>query len=167
MNSDQIVNQSATRSTMVQVLIDQNYCFMEKPLEKMPFLDMNRDHFEFIYAMTCHPCTKIFNHFLGLGEIPEWNFWKIQDGIKWTIFRIFVKSFLILIQMHVWSEMNGHGHNIFWDFGHGHEQSHYVERGHGLGHSYVRKHRTWVRTRTWLRIRLRTCGKRTTRNECS
>ena len=37
MNSDQIVNQSATRSTMVQVLIDQNYCFMENPREKMPF----------------------------------------------------------------------------------------------------------------------------------
>ena len=37
MNSDQIINQSATRSTMVQVLIDQNYCFMENPREKMPF----------------------------------------------------------------------------------------------------------------------------------
>ena len=29
MNSDQIINQSATRSTMVQVLIDQNYNFMK------------------------------------------------------------------------------------------------------------------------------------------
>ena len=44
-NSDPIINQSATRSTMVHILIDQNYCFMENPLEKMPFLDMNSDHF--------------------------------------------------------------------------------------------------------------------------
>ena len=33
MNSDQIINQSATRSTMVQVLIDQNYNFMKTHLK--------------------------------------------------------------------------------------------------------------------------------------
>ena len=29
LNSDQIINQSATRLSMDQVLMDQNYCFMK------------------------------------------------------------------------------------------------------------------------------------------
>ena len=37
MNSDQTINQSAIRSTMVQVLIDQNYNFMKTHSKKMPF----------------------------------------------------------------------------------------------------------------------------------
>ena len=52
MNSDQIINQSATRSTMVQVLIDQNYpCIKTHAiwLEIYQFLSIwTRTNFEFI-----------------------------------------------------------------------------------------------------------------------
>ena len=36
----------------------------------------------------------------------------------------------------------------FWDFRHGHGQSHDFRHGYRFGHAYVRKPQKWVRTRT-------------------
>ena len=43
-NSDQIINQSVTRSTMVQVLINQNYHFIKTHAIYMYFVDINSGH---------------------------------------------------------------------------------------------------------------------------
>ena len=51
--------------------------FFELPFPTTPFFFF----VNILFKIKNNPCTIIFIHFSGLGEIPEWNFWKIQDEV--------------------------------------------------------------------------------------
>ena len=66
MNSDQTINQSAIRSTMVQVLIDQNYNFMKTHSKKMPFCLYELGPFSssFMLWPVCFIIYKIIDYYI-------------------------------------------------------------------------------------------------------